>query len=556
MTFCQRASGFVVLTIGTSCFFLQGCASSRPQSFVNSFLPATPAPPDTDVPVDLPPTSTKPDLYLAEMPNLVPKAQLEIESILEKAEERFEAGKRAYQSGDADEARRDFDRALDLMLAAPENLPERHRLETRLDEMVDAIYRFDLDHLGAGDSKDAIVYEKSPLETMLGLTFPIDPKLKLKVKEEIQATVSQLPLEENDTVLSYINFFSTERGRKVLLYGMRRAGRYKPLIQRILDEEGVPRELMSLAQAESAFMPRAVSNKRATGMWQFMAYTGGEYGLHADGSSDDRLDPEKSTRAAARHLHDLYNTFGDWYLAMAAYNCGPYCVDHAVQRTGFADFWELSARKALPQQTMNYVPLILAMTVMSKNPADYGLENIDADRPLEYDTFSVTAPTSIDLIADAADRPVSELREMNPALLKLVAPAGYAVHVPKGTSNSVVTAIDAIPEIHRASWRLHRVEAGETLVGISKRFSASADAIAAANNRTVEAPEAGDLLVIPAAPVYERSVSRRLPARYRVATAKRPAKLVASTHVTSRTLNHRAAPHVVKTAALLRKPLQ
>jgi membrane-bound lytic murein transglycosylase D len=255
-------------------------------------------------------------------------------------------------------------------------------------------------------------------------------------------------------------------------------------------------------------------------------------------------------------LHDLYNTFGDWYLAMAAYNCGPYCVDHAVQRTGFADFWELSARKALPQQTMNYVPLILAMTVMSKNPADYGLENIDADRPLEYDTFSVTAPTSIDLIADAADRPVSELREMNPALLKLVAPAGYAVHVPKGTSNSVVTAIDAIPEIHRASWRLHRVEAGETLVGISKRFSASADAIAAANNRTVEAPEAGDLLVIPAAPVYERSVSRRLPARYRVATAKRPAKLVASTHVTSRTLNHRAAPHVVKTAALLRKPLQ
>jgi len=486
------------------------------------------------------------------MPNLVPREQPEIERILEKAEERFEAGKRAFQAGDAEEARRQFDHALDTMLSAPEDLPERRRLETRLDEMVDAIYRFDLDHLGAGDPKEAVVYDRSPLETMLGLTFPIDPKLKPKVKEEIQATVSQLPLEENDTVLSYINFFSTERGRKVLLYGLRRAGRYKPLIQRILDEEGVPQELMSLAQAESAFMPRAVSNKKATGMWQFMAYTGSEYGLRADGNFDERLDPEKSTRAAARHLRDLYNTFGDWYLAMAAYNCGPYCVDHAVQRTGYADFWELSARRALPQQTMNYVPLIVAMTVMSKNPKDYGLENIDADRPLEYDTFSVTAPTSIDLIADAADRAVSEVRELNPALLKSVVPAGFQVHVPKGTSSSVVAAIDTIPENRRTSWRLHRVELGETLTVIAKRFSASADAIASANNRTVEAPEAGDLLVIPAAPVYQRVAAKRAPARYHVAAVKRSGKLVASSH----TLNHRAGPRVVKTAALIRKPLQ
>jgi membrane-bound lytic murein transglycosylase D len=489
------------------------------------------------------------------MPNLAPKAQLEIETILEKAEQRFQAGKRAYLSGDMDEARIEFDRALDVMLSAPEDLPDRRQLETRMDEMVDAIYRFDLDHLGAGESKEAVVYDRSPLETMLGLTFPVDPKLKLKVKEEIQASVSQLPLEENDTVLSYINFFSTERGRKILLYGLRRAGRYKPLIQRILDEEGVPRELMSLAQAESAFMPRAVSNKQATGMWQFMSYTGSEYGLHADGTFDDRLDPEKSTRAAARHLRDLYNMFGDWYLAMAAYNCGPNCVDHAVQRTGFADFWELAERKALPQQTMNYVPLILAMTVIAKNPADYGLENIDADRPLEYDTFSVAAPTSLDLIADAAERPVSELREMNPALLKPVAPAGYAVHVPKGTVNAVVAAIETIPDIHRASWRLHRVELGETLAAISKRFSASADSIASANNRTVEAPEAGDLLVIPSASVYQRPASRKAAAKYRLASTKRPVKLAAASRVTPHALNHRAGPRTVKTAALLRKPL-
>jgi murein DD-endopeptidase MepM/ murein hydrolase activator NlpD len=130
------------------------------------------------------------------------------------------------------------------------------------------------------------------------------------------------------------------------------------------------------------------------------------------------------------------------------------------------------------------------------------------------------------------------------------------VHVPKGTSNSVVAAIEAIPDIHRASWRLHRVEIGETLAGIPKRFSASAEAIASANNRTVEAPEAGDLLVIPAAPVPERAAVRRAPARYRTASTKRPPAKVVAAHVPARTLNHRAAPHTVKTAALVRKPLQ
>ena len=249
---------------------------------------------------------------------------------------------------------------------------------------MDGISRYDLAGLGPAVDQEVPGFEKSPLEDILEMTFPVDPKLKTKVKEEVQATVSQLPLAVNDAVLGFIHFFSG-RGRKTMIAGMQRAGRYRPLIQRILDEEGVPQELIYLAQAESGFFPRAVSNKQATGMWQFVQFRGREYGLMQTPYSDDRLDPEKATRSAARHLRDLYHKFGDWYLAIAAYNCGPGNVEKAVERTGYADFWELRSRRTLPLETTNYVPIILAMTIMAKNAKEYDLDGVVPDPPLEYD---------------------------------------------------------------------------------------------------------------------------------------------------------------------------
>ena len=298
--------------------------------------------------------------------------------------------------------------------------------------------------------------------------------------------------------MSYIHYFSTDRGHKTLVAGLRRAGRYRSLIQRILDEEGVPQELIFLAQAESGFLPRAKSYKAAVGMWQFVQFRGREYGLNQTPMSDDRMDPEKATRAAARHLHDLYATFGDWYLAMAAYNCGPFCVEHAVERTGYADFWELSRLNVLPKQTTNYVPLILAMTIMAKNPKDYDLEAVDLDEPVRYDTLDLEAPTHLALIADAAERPVSEIQDLNPALLKLVAPAGYQLRVPPGTSAVVRNTLETIPASHRAAWRVHRVVEGETLDAIAHRYATPASSISAVNQK-VRVPAAGDILVIPAA---------------------------------------------------------
>src|SRR5262249_16001095 len=151
------------------------------------------------------------------------------------------------------------------------------------------------------------------------------------------------------------------------------------------------------------------------------------YGLMQSRYTDDRMDPEMATRAAAHHLHDLYNEFGDWYLAIAAYNCGPGVIEKAVERTGYADFFELRNRGALPAETTTYVPIILAMTIMEKNAAEYGLEYVQFDAPLEYDTIKTDAVTSLTLISDIADVPTSEIAELNPAALKGMVPEGYAV---------------------------------------------------------------------------------------------------------------------------------
>jgi membrane-bound lytic murein transglycosylase D len=295
------------------------------------------------------------------------------------------------------------------------------------------------------------------------------------------------------------------------------------MIQRILDEEGVPREIIHLAQAESGFFPRAVSNKQATGMWQFVSFRGKQYGLNQTPYQDDRLDPERATRAAARHLHDLYNEFGDWYLALAAYNCGPGVIERAVERTGYADFFELRNRGVIPLETTNYVPIILAMTIMAKNAPEYGLEGLVPDAPMEYDQVEVTAPTHLALVADLTDAPLSELASLNPALLKNIAPVGYSLRVPKGSATSLQASLEMIPTDRRLSWRMHKVAEGETLASISRQFGAAAGVIAAANKLQSAEPVAGDRLVIPAvyrAPVAASQV-RRTTVGARATTARR-----------------------------------
>lgn len=531
---------------------LSSSCATKQQAFRLSFLPSTPA--IVEPTFEAPPQLT-PNLYANDAPDQVQRAlasatrQAGVNDSVAKAREHFEAGKRLYDAGDVDAARREFDASLDVLLSAPDNGADRSRLESEVDRISDAIYHYDLEGLGvAATDQPEVVYDKSPIDGILDMTFPIDPNLRPKVKEEIEATSSQLPLQENDAVLSYVHYFSTDRGRKILIAGLRRSGRYRALVRRILDDEGVPQELIYLAQAESGFLPRARSNKRAVGMWQFVQFRGRQYGLLQTPSTDDRMDPEKATRAAAKHLHDLYAMFGDWYLAMAAYNCGPGCVERAVERTGYADFWELRRLNALPQETENYVPVILALTIMAKNPRDYDLQNLDIDPPVEYETIDLESATSLALIADATNHPLSEIEDLNPAVLRPTAPAGYQLRVPKGTLAPVMAALELVPPSHRADWRIHRVAAGETLAEIAHRYSTPVSALTAANQQgSLDSPIAGDLLVIPVAARRSRFEERRVVATYHHKVSRRR---VAVRRTASNRPTHHTQPTPYRTASL------
>jgi membrane-bound lytic murein transglycosylase D len=231
-----------------------------------------------------------------------------------------------------------------------------------------------------------------------------------------------------------------------------------------------------------------------------------------------------------------------------------------VERTGFADFWELRRLNVLPKETANYVPLIVALTIMAKNPKDYDLENLETDRPVEYETIDLDTATSLSLIADASDRPLSEIQDLNPALLKSVAPTGYLVRVPKGTLATVMSALEMVPPSHRADWRIHRVVPGETLAEIAHHYATPVSALttanqhAAAQSALADAPVAGDLLVVPAAAHLTRepvrsgvskargNLSRKAVAAHRTPVNAPARKVHASAyHTASVSSKHRAA---------------
>jgi membrane-bound lytic murein transglycosylase D len=521
-----------------------GCGVTQQSRFQNSFLPPATRAAIAAADLEAPPLAPEPNLYLKDVPAFVsapvslPPAKTRGDDLVQRAERRLEAGKKLYLSNDAANARREFDRAIDLMLDASDlNPADRRNYERRMEEMVDSIHKMDLTGLGASAAPEEGKFEKAPLEDILQLTFPVDPELKDRVREQVAATVSQLPLSVTDAVLSYINYFSN-RGHRTLVAATERSGRYRPMIQRILDEEGVPQELIHLAQAESGFIPRAVSTKAAGGMWQFLKFRGNQYGLAQTPYTDDRMDPEKATRAAARHLRDLYHEFGDWYLAIAAYNCGPGVVERAVERTGYADFWELRNRGVLPAETTNYVPIILAMTIMEKNAAEYGLDNLTLDPALEYDTVETTAPTGLALVSDIVDMSPVELAAMNPAVLRSIAPVNFPLHVPKGQGMQVAATLQLVPVERRASWRMHRVESGETLAEIGKHFGVAASSIVTANNLHSQEMSEGDRLLIPAASRPEPLAKRPVP---HTATRRTTTTHTTTTHTTTIHTTHRTA---------------
>src|ERR1700720_651322 len=420
--------------------------------------------------------------------------------LIHRVEEKFASGEQNYKAGHLEAARKDFDEAMDLMLESGYNPYADPKLSELFHRVVDTVYTYELQAFRAGDGFQEAPAVPAPIDEVAEMTFPVDPRLKDRAEQAARNISHDLPLTVNDEVLSFLNFFQTPRGRAIVETGLHRSGRYREMISRVLHEEGVPQDLIYLAQAESAFQPLALSRAGARGIWQFVPWRGNEYGLKRSWWVDERQDPEKATRAAAQHLRDLYGLFGDWYLAMAAYNCGPGNVQKGVERTGYADFWELYRRNVLPRETKNYVPIILALTLIAKDAVHYGVQT-DLDQPVPSDVVKPGRAIDLRLVAETIDVDAETLRSLNPSLLRLATPddPSFELHLPPGTAETFSAEIADIPAEKWVSWRRHRVESGETLASIAKKFRVTPGAIAAANDLEAGTGlEAGEKLIIPA----------------------------------------------------------
>ena len=453
-------------------------------------------PREADIPAG---TLQKPEAAAALAPVPDPVAD-----IVDKAEKQYQAGLSDFHDGKRDEAKQNFDKALDMLLASKMDVRSDARLEKEFDRIVEGVNEL----YPGGTSADAEQAqdpqqksEPAPIDETNGINPSADARTKAKAEADIKSTKSDLPLMMTDQVAGYITYFSNH-GRGVFERALARSGRYRDLMLPVLKEQGVPQDLIYLALAESGFHPHAVSRVGARGIWQFMGSRGRGYGLKHNMWVDDRQDPEKSTRAAARHLKDLYNQFGDWYLAMAAYNSGPGTVQAAVKRTGYADFWELYRRNVLPKETRNYVPIILAAIIMAKNPSQYGLEDVAMDPPAEYDTITIDYPVDLRLVAECVNSTPSELQDLNPSLLRMTTPrvGKFELHLPAGTKDDYQTAIASIPPDMRLWWRYHTVKSGETLASLARSYHTTVKAISDTNHLEDRELDPESKLVIPVKP--------------------------------------------------------
>src|SRR5665213_803311 len=359
------------------------------------------------------------------------------QQLISHAEQLYRSGVDNYSAGHLDAARAAFNAAVDAMLMSGMDLKGDPQLADEFDHLLNAVNSLEMAALKQGNGFSPAI-EAAPLDAANEVTFPANAALTAKVEAELKTTQSDFPLVINQYVAGFISYFSNSQGGHAhLLRSLERAGKYKDMIAKDLRDQGVPQDLIYLAVAESGFQPQALNARSgAGGMWQFMPT--GAYGLERNGYFDERFDPEKSTLAYARYMKELYNQFGNWYLAMAAYDWGPGRVQHAVAKTGYADYWELYRRNALPGETKNYVPGIIAAAIMAKNPKLYGLTDLVPDAPVLSDEVTTTYAIDMRLVADLTGSTVPEIVALNPALLRLSTPSDipYDLHLPPGTRDA------------------------------------------------------------------------------------------------------------------------
>ncbi|HVG39924.1 MAG TPA: transglycosylase SLT domain-containing protein, partial [Pyrinomonadaceae bacterium] len=437
-------------------------------------------------------------------PNEIERADGRITQIITKAENHFKQGQANLSDNRREQARDEFDHAVDVVLESGIDVRANPRLQNFYLELVERIYRLEVPApvqqtpaaapegenptLVAVSQTDAAPkvqqiaarqigfreqkFEPSPLDELSRLTLTSDEQ-NVSPQEvadlELAKNSINFPFNTNPLIQQFINYYQG-RGRATMENGLRRAGRYLPMARRIFREEGVPEDIVWLGQVESAWRPVAVSYMGAAGLWQFMPYTGADYGLRQTAWVDERNSFEKATRASARYLKYLARYFnGNWELAIGAYNTGPGNIERGIRRAGAADFWQVYPYIA--QETRNYVPNILATILIAKNPEKYGFRNIRPEAPLSYETVRVPTATGLQLIADATDTNVDYIRSINPELRRDVTPRGdvHDVRVPAGKGKQFVAILKRIPLDQRETARVISASPGENMQQIASR---------------------------------------------------------------------------------------
>lgn len=449
-----------------------------------------------------PPATVAPPPAVATAPPVDPVTQL-----LADADRYFAAGQQELSLGHLERAKSEFNRALSVLLESNPGARSDARIREHFDRLVDRISALELNALATGDGFTEQRSEPASIDELLKLETLNAPDATAATTEAVQADLRQqehdIPIPLNDRVLRYVELFQG-RLREFLTEGLVRGAKYLPMIQSVFRAEGLPLDLAYVPLIESAFKPSALSKASAKGVWQFMRGTGIENGLKHDWYIDERSDPDKATRAAAKYLKTLYGMFDDWHLALASYNGGPGRMQRAVKRSGRDDFWSLTATsKYLPRETREYVPMILAAVIIARNPAQYGF---DITPEPARATEIVALPAAVDLrrVAEWAGVPADEIQRLNPELRRWTTPLrdnDYDVRVPEGTADRVRTALDAASRDSLNALQWHTVKRGESLATIARKLRVSRADLAEANYlRTSSQVKAGQRLLIPRMP--------------------------------------------------------
>ena len=480
------------LTVATGiCLLLAGCgANPKPQ------VKSVPPPPAAVKPAPEPPPPPKPVVDPVDL-------------LIKKSQAQFESGERELKAGHLEQARRDFDRAVEVLLDSPYGARTDARLREHFDRLIDRINAYEVSALAQGDGFVEKRYEAAPIDELLkkATTFPApapDAATKAALKQDLEQNAHDIPIPDQPKILSYVEVFQ-DRLRDYIQESLERGAKYLPMIQNVFRAEGLPLDLAYIPIIESSFKTNALSKASAKGPWQFMKGTAKESGLHTDWFIDERSDPEKATVAAAKYLKSLSKMFdGDWNMVLAAYNGGPGRVSRAIKRSGIDDFWRLSASsKYLPRETREYVPLIMAAMIIGRNPAQYGFE-IAAASPMQYE--KVLMPQAVDLrrVAEWTGTTVDEIQSLNPELRRLTTPVkypDYEVKVPKGTADMLAAKLAEASPADFVTLKWYTAKKGDTLLTVGRRFSVSRTDIAEANNLSVKSRlHPGQSLMIPRTP--------------------------------------------------------